>query len=51
MSASPDPLDPMTDTLDSARVPAPSSEGGVWRTVTLQEGRTADKVEIGRAHV
>lgn len=32
------------DEPDSARVPGPPSEGGVWRTVTLQEGRTADKV-------
>lgn len=44
MTTSPGPLDPMTDALDAARVPAPSSEDGVWRTVTLQEGRTADKV-------
>jgi hypothetical protein len=44
MSASTDPLDPMTDAFDSALLPALSSEDGVWRTVTLQEGRTADNV-------
>lgn len=44
MSTNPGPLDPMTDELDAARVPDLFPEDGVWRTVTLQEGRTADKV-------
>lgn len=44
MSTNPDHLDPMNDELDSAHLAGPASEDGAWRTVTLQEGRTADKV-------